>query len=316
MADGNRAVVAVTGAGGLVGATVVRMLGESGFAVRRLSRAAPPPNRSWLAGLPSFDAPESAFDKALAGATHVVHAAGLTNADPDATESDFLNANAYLTAKLAQAARRVMSGRFLFVSSIRAVAGQDFEGVIDASTEPAPTSAYGRSKRQGELAAAEAFGGAAHRLSLLRPAPVYGRGMKGNLDKLLRLAGTPYPLPLGGLSNRRSLLDVEALGRAVIHVLTAPAAIEGAYIVSDKEPVTVAGIVAAFRTGMGRPPGLFTVPAPLLKTVAALAGRSEAVRGMFAEEICDPSALEETGWIATRSSIDGLVALAQDGAKP
>jgi hypothetical protein len=34
MADRNRAVVAVTGAGGLVGATVVRMLGESGFARR------------------------------------------------------------------------------------------------------------------------------------------------------------------------------------------------------------------------------------------------------------------------------------------
>ena len=224
MADGNRAVVAVTGAGGLVGATVVRMLGESGFAVRRLSRGAPPPNRSWLAGLPPFDAPDVAFEEILANATHVVHAAGLTNADPDTTESDFLNANAYLTEKLARAAQRVTSGRFLFISSIRAVAGQDFEDVIDRATEPAPGCAYGRSKRQGELAAAEAFGGAAHRLTVLRPAPVYGRGMKGNLGKLLRLAGTPYPLPLGGLSNRRSLLDVEALGRAVIHALTAPAA--------------------------------------------------------------------------------------------
>jgi hypothetical protein len=68
---------------------------------------------------------------------------------------------------------------------------------------------------------------------------------------------------------------------------------------------------------MGRPPGLFPMPSPLLEGIAAIAGQRQAVRGMFAEEICDPSALEATGWIATRSSIDGLVALARplrDGA--
>jgi UDP-glucose 4-epimerase len=315
MAEGP--VVAVTGAGGLVGGVTVQALAESGFAVRRLSRNVATSGDPSTALLPAFDAPDGAFDAALAGATHVVHAAGLTNALADTSETDFLNANARLTKKLARAARRGTPGRFVFISSIRAVAGQRFGGIINQETEPAPDSAYGRSKRQGELAAAEAFGGTPHRLTILRPAPVYGRGMKGNLGRLLRLARTPYPLPLGGLANRRSLLDAEALARAMVHVLTIPTAIGGAFVVSDKEPVTIAEIVGAFRTGMGRPPGLFPMPSPLLEGIAAIAGQRQAVRGMFAEEICDPSALEATGWIATRSSIDGLVALARplrDGA--
>ena len=319
MADGVRPVVAVTGAGGLVGVVTVRALVESGFAVRRLSRSASPSGDPSTALLPAFDAPDSAFEQALAGATHVVHSAGLTNADAATRESDFINANVRLTDRLARAAERVTVGRFVFISSIRAVAGQDFQGTIDATTEPAPTCAYGRSKRQGELAATEAFGGSPHRLGILRPAPVYGRGMKGNLGKLLKLAETPYPLPLGGLSNRRTLLDVEALARAVVHLLTTPAPVQGAFIVSDKEPVAIAEIVAAFRAGMGRPPGLLAVPPRLLEGIAALAGRRQGLRGIFAEEICDPSALEGTGWIATRSSIGGLAALArppQAGATP
>jgi UDP-glucose 4-epimerase len=316
MADGSPPLVALTGAGGMVGTVLLRTLGATGFAVRRLSRRVGLSCEGGVAVLPPFDAPESAFDEALAGATHVVHAAGLTNADAGTDEADFLKANTYLTERLARAARRATPGHFVFISSIRAVAGQGLGGVIDQATEPNPACAYGRSKRLGELAATEAFGDAAHRLKILRPAPVYGPGMKGNLGRLLGLAMTPYPLPLGGLSNRRSLLDVEALARAVIHALTSSAA--GAYVVSDREPVTVAGIVTAFRAGMGRQPGLFSVPAPLLEGIASVAGRRQALQGMFAEEICDPSALEGTGWIATRNSVAGLAALArppQQGAK-
>ena len=319
MVDDRHPVVAVTGARGLVGEVVVRQLGKAGFSVRRLSRSPLPEGGSGPTLLPLFDAPGEAFEKALAGATHVVHAAALTNADATASEADFMNANARLTERLARAAERITSGRFVLISSIRAVADQGFTGTIGASTVPAPSGAYGRSKRAGEIAAAEIFAGSTDRLGVLRPAPVYGRGMKGNLGRLLRLARAPYPLPLAGLENRRSVLDVEALARAIVHVLGNPTPVSGAYIVSDSKPVTIPEIVAAFRNGMGRPPGLVHLPPALLEAFALLAGRRRALQGLFAEEICDPSALEDTGWIATESSVNGLTALARpplDGAAP
>jgi UDP-glucose 4-epimerase len=319
MADRAGAIVAVTGPRGLVGEAVVRQLAESGFQVRRLSRVRLADSGTASAILPSFDAPETAFDDALAGVSHVVHAAALTNADATASETDFMNANARLTERLAMVAKRITPGRFVFVSSIRAVAGTDFQGTIGVSTEPAPTGAYGRSKRAAEIAAAETFAAETHRLTILRPAPVYGRGMKGNLGRLLRLARAPYPLPLAGLTNRRSLLDVEALARAIVHAVSAPGPIGGAYVVSDRKPVTIPQIVSAFRGGIGRKAGLFYLPPALLEGLALLSGQQQAARGIFADEICDPSALEATGWTATENSTDGLTALArppQDGATP
>jgi UDP-glucose 4-epimerase len=313
MVDRAKAIVAVTGARGLVGKAVIRQLSEAGFSVRRLSRTRLQDGESDWAILPPFDAPDEAFDASLAGATHIVHAAGLTNADATTSEADYMNANALLTERLAAAARRAISGRFVLISSIRAVVGQGFAGVIDASTEAAPTCAYGRSKRAGEIAAARIFANAPERLCILRPAPVYGRGMKGNLGKLLQLARKPYPLPLGGLKNRRTLLDVEALARAVTHALIVPAApVGGAYIVSDKEPIAIAEIHAAFRSGMGRPARLFPVPPSLLEAALSAIGKRTTLRGLFTDEICNPSALEMTGWVPTESSIDGLAAAGQD----
>lgn len=316
--DNRHSVVAVTGPRGLVGEAVIRRLAQSGFAVRRLSRIPLGDDGANLSILPPFDASDGAFDTALSGSTHVVHAAALTNADATASEADFMNANVRLAEKMARAARRVTPGRFILISSIRAVAGQGFPGIIDAATKSAPSCPYGRSKLAGEIAAGEIFAASAHRLSILRPAPVYGRGMKGNLGRLLRLARTPYPLPLAGFSNRRSLLDVEALARAVAHVLANPASIGGAYIASDRKPVTVAEILTAFRKGMGRPPGLFHLPPTLLEGLASLTGQRQVSRGISVEEICDSSVLEGTGWIATESSMDGLAALArpQHGAGP
>jgi UDP-glucose 4-epimerase len=311
-------LVAVTGARGLVGDAVTRQLGEAGFAVRRLSRSRLPEGELPSAFLPPFDAPNEAFEKVLAGAAHVVHAAALTNADPTASEDDFMNANARLTGRLAAATHRVVPGRFILISSIRAVAGQGFTGSIGASTTPAPSCPYGRSKRAGEIAASEMFGNSANRLTILRPAPVYGPGMKGNLGRLLRLARMRCPLPIAGLTSLRSLVDVEALARAVIHAVSAPAPIGGTYVVSDREPVTIPQIMAAFRSGMGRPPGLFYLPRPLLEGIASFSRQRQALRGMYAGEICDPSALEDTGWIATENSINGLMALARtplDGAR-
>ena len=51
--------------------------------------------------------------------------------------------------------------------------------------------------------------------TVLRPAVVYGKGVKGNIAALATLARTPMPLPFAGLDNRRSLLALDNLASAV-----------------------------------------------------------------------------------------------------
>jgi UDP-glucose 4-epimerase len=314
---GRRGSVLLTGAGGSLGRAVVERLEGAGFTVRRASRVPDGQNGRQAAFLlPDFAAPVEEFRTLLAGADHVVHMAGRTNADRAASETDYMNANATLTDKLAQAAADVVPGRFVFASSIRAVAGREFRGVIDEKTEPAPSCAYGRSKRAGELAAAARFGGdAASRLSVVRPAPVYGAGMKGNLATLMRLADTPFPLPLGSMLNRRSLLSADGLADAIVHLVGGAGASASAYVVSDLHAVSIADMIWALRRGFRRPRRLFPFPVALGEAAAALFGRAEAWQGIFAEQICDPSALAATGWAPRKDTLAGLSALAaqQDG---
>ncbi|TGR89979.1 NAD-dependent epimerase/dehydratase family protein, partial [Mesorhizobium sp. M2E.F.Ca.ET.209.01.1.1] len=95
--------------------------------------------------------------------------------------------NATLTGRLAEAAATRTAGRFIYLSSIRAVVGPGFSGTIDEATPPAPQCAYGRSKREGEIEMLKAFAAAGRdSATALRLPPVYGEGMKGNLRGLMR----------------------------------------------------------------------------------------------------------------------------------
>jgi UDP-glucose 4-epimerase len=306
-------LIAVTGASGFVGQTVVRHLRGAGFTVRAISRS----NRVWqgddieAAVLPGFNAPSDRFERLLAGADHVVHGAALTNASPATPESEYMEANAQLTARFAEAAARVVPGRFLFLSSIRAVVGSGFNGIVDISTPPEPTCAYGRSKRAAELEAVARYAAIdPPRLSILRLPPVYGRGMGGNLAKMLRLADTPYPLPVKSLNNRRSLLSVEALAAAVVDLLGMPR-MRPIYLASDRRPVSTAEMFAAFRAGLGRPERLLPIPADVLKAAARIAGRGDAWQGLLAEQICDSSELANDGWRRVEDPRPGLMASAE-----
>jgi UDP-glucose 4-epimerase len=93
------------------------------------------------------------------------------------------------------------------------------------------------------------------------------------------------------------------------------AQIRQVYLAGDRDPVSTAEIFTAFRAGLGRPGYLLPVPAGLLQAAARLAGRSEDWQGLFAEQICDSSALADDGWRQTEDPRPGLAEAARDFRK-
>jgi UDP-glucose 4-epimerase len=309
----NAPLIALTGATGFIGRHLLSELPKRGYRVRvLLRRPSEVPAGAASAVIGDIASPRN-MSAALRDVDAVVHSAGLAHAMSGHPEADYRTINTEATVALARAAEKAGVRRFVFMSSIRAQCGPTADRVVTEEDEPAPTEAYGRSKLAAERGLAE--------LGLdwvaLRPVLVYGPGVKGNMAALLELARSPWPLPLGGLRGRRSILAVENLAAAVDTVLKRSDPIRRPLIVADPEPLTVPEMITAMRTGLGRAPGLLPLPAGLLQLAARLARREEQVLRLAGSLAASPDALRRVGWqpaVTTRDALASLCRSFADGA--
>lgn len=309
--------VLVTGASGFCGAPVAAALAQAGHEVIAAARAASatPPGACETRIMSDLAHP---FDAAplVQDVDAVVHLAGLAHQSAAIPESVYRAVNCDAARNLAEACRAAGVKHFVFVSSVRAQVGPSADTIVTEGDPPEPTDAYGHSKLAGEYAVSEALAGSATKLVILRPVLMYGAAAKGNMRTLMRRAAKPWPLPLGALTARRSLLAVENFADAIQHVLAVPAAARGTFLVADGAPFTVPDIIAALRAGLGRKPGLVTLPLPGLPRVLTLTGRHDLARRLFGDLVVATDALARTGWqppMSTRQALGEAMARAAAG---
>lgn len=300
-------LIALTGATGFIGRHLVAELPKRGYRVRvLLRRPSEVPPGATGAVIGDIASPHN-MAAALRDVDAVIHSAGLAHAMSGMPADDYRTINTQGTLNLARAAERAHVKRFVFLSSIRAQSGPVASLPLTEEVEPRPTDDYGRSKLEAE----QGLDTLAIDWVALRPVLVYGPGVKGNMAALLALAQSRWPLPLGGLTARRSLLSLDNLTEALDTVLKAPGPLRRPYIVADPEPMTVAEIVAALRSGLGRKPGLVPVPSFLLHLAATLVGKAEAYDRLAGSLVVKPDALRQLGWQPVNSTRAGLAQLAR-----
>jgi nucleoside-diphosphate-sugar epimerase len=304
--------VLVTGATGFVGRAVVAALAAGGEEVRAAVRHAPePPFPSGVTVVHHGDLAESVdWTPLLAGIESVIHLAGIAHAGPGIAEERYDLVNHRATATLADAARAASVARLVLISSIRAQTGPAADHVVSESDEPRPTDPYGRSKCAAECAVAHS----GVPFTILRPVLIYGPGVKGNLRALMRLAALPVPLPFGALTARRSLVSLANLASAITFALRHDACAGETYVVADPAPLTLAEIVTALRSGIGRKPGLVAMPPALLRLVLTMLRRSANWEQINGALVADPRKLLFAGWRPDADTMDALAAMMRGGA--
>lgn len=305
--------ILVTGASGFVGRHLVASLRGGGNSVTRLVRgadASPEPDR--FAG-PADLADLDAWPHWPAGIDAVVHLAALNpSRGRPATPAALDHANVVGTAALARRARREGVRRVLFLSTSNVHApGPTPTSAPIRETDPLlPQSPYARSKAEAETAFWRALAGGDTQGCVLRPAPVYGSGGRGNVAALVRLARLPVPLPVADLGGRRSLVAVDHLVSAIEACLRSDAAAGQTFLVADETPLALGEIVRAVRRGWGRPDHVFALPPLLRMNLDARLSNG----GPLGDFVIDSAHLiERTGWRPRAATAESLCDMARRG---
>ncbi|HVW52336.1 MAG TPA: NAD-dependent epimerase/dehydratase family protein [Trinickia sp.] len=292
----------MTGASGFVGKALSRRLIAQGDVVVGLVRR-PGSALDGVRELPlsgdSFDGLDNDWPPTLACDVVVhlaarVHVMGETS--PEALPA-YRTMNVDGTLRVARAALRAGARRFVFVSSVKAVGERSVGAPVSERDTPAPQDAYGLSKLEAERALF-AFGReTGMEIVVVRPPLVYGPGVRANFLNLMRAIDKGFPLPVGAIAARRSLVYVENLTDAIAHCTGAPAAAGQVFHVADERDVAVKELAAMLAEYLDAPRRLLPVPATLLRLAGRVTGRTAVIERLVGELRLDCSHIRETiGW--------------------
>jgi UDP-glucose 4-epimerase len=304
--------VLLTGASGFVGAAVqAHLLDDPQFAVRSIYRRLPQQSSPRLevcqvSGLE----PDTDWQAPLKGVDVVIHCAARVHvmneseADPLAA---FRRANVQGTLRLAEQAAQAGVRRFIFLSSIKV----NGEGTppgrpYTAADQPAPQDPYGVSKLEAEQALQALAAKTGMEVVIIRPVLVYGPGVKANFRSMMSWLNKGVPLPLGAITNKRSLVALDNLVDLIVTCIQHRAAANQVFLVSDDEDLSTSDLLRRMAQALGRPARLLPLPMWLLSGTAQLLGKKA-----LSQRLCGSLQVDIE---KTRTLLEWTPAISVDGA--
>jgi 2-alkyl-3-oxoalkanoate reductase len=320
--------ILITGASGFVGSAVAEQLALLGHEVRPLLRRTAKGSSvrggalspALLRGGVSIDAwRHDALAQAASGCDVVVHAASIVHR-PDASPADYERFNVIGTQSLVRAAKLVGIQRLVFISSIK-IYGEEPAQVMDEDAPPLAVLPYAETKRRAEaIALAADF---PEGQVVLRLAPVYGVGDKGNIRKMIeRVARRQLVIPGTG-DTQKSIVHIGTVVRAIIKAALWPLSDSpraeplpsGAFVVANTVAPSV-GMLADLIARILRRRSPARIPerwlAPLARVIDACSQSvpqygmdiSGLIRKSLLPTVCDPAKLRNVLGVGTDTDLE------------
>ncbi len=293
----------VTGSTGFVGSRLLGLLSTIECDVRLLARSEVNNYETVVCSLGQDRIPEHALESI----DTVFHLAGFAHDMQDSSKVENLyNAiNVNATVELARLAVESGVKRFVFISSVKAGGMAVCEECINESDQREPEGVYGKSKREAELGLLKIGNESGMHVSIIRPPLVYGPGVKGNLKLMLYGIKKGWFPPLPETGNRRSMIHVDDLVRAILLVVEDKRANGEIFIATDGVPHSSREIYDAMCSVTGKSIPKWSVPKTLFDLASLINPRIKyKLNKLLGDECYSSVKLEALGFKAQKTLKD------------
>ncbi len=309
--------VLITGGQGFVGKALAEGALIQGMKVRVSSRRKSTATDHRLEHSETGDlGPMTVWLAALQSVDIVVHCAARAHEMND-TASDLLAVfravNVEGTLNLARQAAAMGVRRFVYISSIGVNGVQSTPNkVFTEADKPNPHNAYTLSKWEAEQGLLRVANETGLEVVIIRPPLVYGCGAPGNFGALMRAVQHGWPLPLGAVHNRRSLVALDNLVDFILTCMSNPQAANQTFLVSDGHDLSTTELVRSLARAAGVSARLVPIPQKLLEMGLKMVGKSDMAKRLCGSLQVDISkARTLLGWKPPITVDEGLRRTAQ-----
>jgi len=231
----------------------------------------------------------------------IVHLAGKAHDTKNTSSSqDYFDINVGLTQQIFQHFLKSSATKFIFFSSVKAVADSVTGEQLTEEAVPCPETPYGKSKleaesyilselekwREGEKAKGRKGDKETGRLGdegneqlqidkkvyILRPCMIHGPGNKGNLNLLFNIQQKGLPWPLGAFENKRSFCSVDNI-LFVVQQLIEKDIKPGIYQVADDEALSTNKLILLMASSQSKKAKIWRISAKFIKAIAQVGDR-------------------------------------------
>ena len=293
----------VTGSTGFIGNKLTKHLAEMKVLVRILSRKNQSNYETVVCDLQSDVIPDDALD----GVDTVFHLAGFAHDLRDASKivDLYYKVNVSATVQLANLAVKSGVKRFVFVSSVKAGGNPPLGTCANEKDQKNTEDVYGKTKREAELKLLEIGKDSGMHVSIIRPSLVYGPNVKGNLQLMLSGVRVGWFPPLPETGNRRSMIHVDDLVRAILLVAKDECANGEIFIATDGTPHSSREIYDAMCNIVGRSIPKWSVPKNLFDMASLINPRIKyKLNKLLGDECYSSAKLEALGFKAQKTLKD------------
>jgi len=199
----------------------------------------------------------------------IIHLAGKAHDTKNKSDAKvYFEVNTELTKKIYDYFLQSKAQKFIFFSSVKAVADVVESEILTEDVTPKPIGAYGESKIAAEnyIQSQETKD---KQFYILRPAMIHGKGNKGNLNLLYGVVKKGFPYPLGAFENKRSFASIDNLMFIISELLDKNIS-SGIYNIADDETLSTNELIVLMSKIMNKKARIWNLSPKFISFIAKI----------------------------------------------